>query len=93
MDDDSLGVDAPCEAGAVNHEYANSLVALWIHCKQRLSAVDETPTNRSSFSGDAGFDWLSVLIFTGSTILGLIVKGDAAMRQIIFRGLTKHDHI
>jgi hypothetical protein len=45
------------------------------------------------FPGDADFDWLSVLISTGSTILGLIVKGDAAMRQIIFRRRTRHDHI
>jgi hypothetical protein len=51
MDDDSLGVEAPCEAGAVDQEYADSLIALLIHCEQRLSAVDETSNESVKLSG------------------------------------------
>jgi hypothetical protein len=51
MDDDSLGVEPPCEAGAVDHEYADSLIALLIYCEHTLSAVGETSNESVKLSG------------------------------------------
>jgi hypothetical protein len=51
MDDDSLGVGALREAGAVDHQRADSLIAPLIHCEQRLSAVDEISNESVKLSG------------------------------------------
>jgi hypothetical protein len=37
--------------GSVNHEYADSLIALLIHCEQTLSAVGETSNESVKLSG------------------------------------------
>jgi hypothetical protein len=37
--------------GSIDHEYADSLIALLIHCEQRLSAFDETSNESVKLSG------------------------------------------
>jgi hypothetical protein len=37
--------------GSIDHQHADSLIALLVHCEQRLSAVDETSNESVKLSG------------------------------------------